>query len=176
MGNHRRLAMTQSDLSYTALFLDDPVAAERLSDEALAAAAALEDPILEASAYGNSGLAAALVGKTERASEAFARELRIAGRHRVARLLFESLNGLAAVAALRGRDVLAATLCGAADAAGSERHDPVIAGRLDERFFRPGRVRLGEAAWQAAYSAGGRMDPEQAVDAALESSTVGAIA
>jgi predicted ATPase/DNA-binding SARP family transcriptional activator len=168
-GGERRLALLQTSLTYSALFHHDLAAAQRLTAEALRSAHALGDPFVLSFAYGNDGLVALLGGDDKRASGAFTRELELADRHRYHRMLYEAIDGLAGVAAARGEDGLAAGLRGAAEAAGSDRHDPMIARELDDRLFAPARARLGEQSWRAAHAAGAASTPRQAVDAALQS-------
>ena len=87
-------------------------------------------------------------------------------------MLFEPLSGLGALAAAARDDENAARLYGAARTSSSEWHDPVIAERIEQRFFTPSRERLGTPAWEAAQAAGARLGPA-AVDAALPGSRVG---
>jgi hypothetical protein len=171
-GGERRLASLQSNLIYTALFYGDDAVAQRLTVESLETATALGDPVILSYAHGNDGLVALLAGAVPHAAEAFTKELELADRHRYDRLLYEAIDGLAGVAAARGEDELAARLRGAAEAAGPERHDPVINRRLEDRWFAAARARLGERSWRAAHSAGAALTTRQAVDAALGSSPV----
>jgi len=168
-GNQRELAIQQANLAYTSVFHGDYAAAQRLSRDGLATAEALGEPHVLAHVHGNVGVAALSAGDLQRAGEAFARELELLGRYPADPLNFEALNGLAAVAAARGRDELAAKLSGVADASGLDRHDPVIAARIDEQCFAPARGRLGEASWSAAYAAGAALEREQGVRLALDS-------
>lgn len=165
-GNGRRLAGLWSNLTYTALSLGDDAAAQRLSAEALRAAEAVDNPLELAYAHGNAGLVALFTGEPERASDAFASELRLTSRFAFDELLSEGLIGLAAVAAAQSRDELAARLSGAADAS-ARRHDPVIVRRLEDRFFTPARTHLGEHGWHAAYAVGYALPREEAIDVAL---------
>jgi hypothetical protein len=162
-GNRRKLAQLQSNLSYAALCHGDDAVARRLTEEAVRAAEQVEDPVLVAYAYGNAGVAALLTGDTERASAAFARELEYATQHGYTTPLHEALDGLATVAAARGQDELAATLLGAADAAGADGHDPALAQRLDTRFLSPARKRLGARRWRAAHAEGAELAPAVAL-------------
>jgi hypothetical protein len=134
-GNRRRLALLQTSLAYAGLIHGDDEVATHLIAEGIDAAKALTDPRVLSMAYGNAGLVALLGRDIERARVAFGRELELVTRHRFARHRFEPLNGLAAVAAADGRDMLAATLSGAADASSLDRHHPAVARRLDEGFF-----------------------------------------
>ena len=84
-------------------------------------------------------------------------------------MLFELLAGVGALAAAAGDDEKAARLYGAARASSYDWHDPVIAERIEQRFFTPSRERLGAPAWEAAQAAGARLGPA-AVDAALAGS------
>jgi hypothetical protein len=168
-GSNRRLAALQTSLIYTALYHGDYAAAQELNAEALRLAEELGDPHVSTIAHGNAGLVALLTGDATLASRAFAQELRLANRHWYDRMLYEPISGLAGVAAARGEDELAARLSGAAEATGSDRHDPVIAAQLEERCFAPARARLGEPAWRSAHTAGAELTPRQAVDTALSS-------
>ncbi|HEX5621835.1 MAG TPA: BTAD domain-containing putative transcriptional regulator [Solirubrobacteraceae bacterium] len=171
-GNRLRLAQIQSDLSYTALIHGDHVLAQRLVDEALDAAEALDDPVFLAYAYGNSGLAAAFCGDLDRARRDFGRQLQLIRSQRHYKLIYEPMIGLAAVAAVEGHDEHAATLNGAADAATLERPHPSVAAQIEQRYLGPARARLGERSWQAAYAAGGELDRVRAIDVALRGATV----
>jgi hypothetical protein len=165
-GSHRRLAMFQTSLTYTALFHHDLAAARRVDAEAFETAEALGDPVVLCYACGNHGLVTLLSGAVDAAERAFSRELELADRYRYERLLYEPIAGLALVAAARGEDAAAARLLGAAETTGSDRHDPVIAAWLDDRVFAPARARLGERAWEAAHAAGAALTPREAIDAA----------
>jgi len=167
-GNERELSGLQSSLAYGALGHGDQVTAERLALEALEAARALEDQYLLGLAHGSVGLAALFSSRPDHAEPAFVEELRLMGRRGYGTFLFEALNGLAAVAASKGRDRSAATLSGAADATSTIRHDPGIASYLEQRWFAPARSRLGETGWQEAYAAGAALDRDQAIEAALQ--------
>ena len=179
-GNQRELASLQTSLVYTALVHGEFSAADPLSIDALDAARAYGDPFVLALAHGNAGLAALLNGRTSAAQHAFVSQLRLGigygfGSEYEA-FLFEAIDGLAAVAAAEGHDRAAATLSGAAHAATVEHHDPVLARRLDDRFFAPARARLGERAWHDAYSAGATLHPERAIDMALRTTRPRAVA
>jgi len=167
VGNDRHLAQLRSDLSYSALYHGDYTVAQRLSAEALEAASRLDAPELIAYAHGNAALAALHRGDAERARDGFLHELQFVARQPIPQLVHEPLSGLAALAAVQGLDELAAMLSGAADTATLDRHDPVIARRLDERFFAPARARLGEHAWNAAYTRGAALDTDHAINIAL---------
>jgi hypothetical protein len=166
-GSGRRLALLQTSLTYTALFHGDHAAARRLSAEALESGAALGDPLVLSFCWGNEGLAALVGGDTARAAEAFPQGIRLASRYGYDRMFYEAISGVAGVVAARGEDELAARLIGAAEITGGDRHDPVIAQQLEERYFAAARARLGEQAWRAAHAAGAASTPHQAVELAL---------
>lgn len=165
-GAERRLAGFQTSLTYTALYFADYVAAARIDAEALALAEQVGDPRALSFACGNHGLVTVLTGAAEEAGRAFAQELDVAARYGYHRLLFEAIDGLAAVAAAQGEDELAARLRGAAETTGPDRHDPVIARQLDARVFGPARARLGEQAWRRAHAEGAALTLDEAVDLA----------
>jgi predicted ATPase/DNA-binding SARP family transcriptional activator len=179
-GNLRELAGLQSSLAYTALIQGDHAAAEPLSREALDTARAYGDPFVLALAEGNAGLAALFSGATGAAQRAFVNELRLGIDYgfdsEYAGFLHEAIKGLAAIAAAYDDDRTVATLSGAADAATADRPDPAIARRLDELFFARAHARLGEQAWQEAYAAGAALDADQAIEIALASVRVRAVA
>ena len=155
-GNHTRLAGLQASLAYTALYHDDPQTAARLCAEALAVS---DDPYMRALTDGNAGLAALFSGDARAAGAAFRREWDSAHDNGYTDMRFEALSGLAGVAALDGRDELAARLMGAARTASHARHDPVIEARLQQRVFAPARARLGEEAWAREEAIGANADP-----------------
>jgi predicted ATPase/DNA-binding SARP family transcriptional activator len=165
-GSNRRLALLQTSLTYNALLHGDHGAATRLTPEALQSAENLGDTFVVAFACGNLGLVSLLAGDAARASEAFTRELQIANRHQYELMFYEAINGLAAVAAARGDDELAARLYGAAESR-PERHDPRLARQLESRFFSPARTRLGEGPWERARATGSALSPREAMDAAM---------
>ena len=179
-GNQGDLAGLQTSLVYTALIHGEDAAAEPLSREALVAAEAHGDPFVLALAQGNAGLARLFTGRTGDAQRAFVSELRLVTDHGFhsgdPMLLFEAIDGLAAVAAAHSHDSTAATLRGAADAATSEQHHPVIARRLDAQFFAPARARLGDQTWTEAYAEGATLDRDHAIEAALQSVQLRALA
>ncbi len=168
LGGRREEAVLRGNMSYLALFHGETAAARRLAEEALAAAKDADDPVITAYSAGNAALGSLFCGDPDRARELFVLQLELVRRHRVVRLLHEALSGLAAIAATEGRDALAATLRGAADAASLERGDPVVERRLEEQCFGTARARLGEQAWGAAAEAGGRLGRDEAIDAALQ--------
>jgi predicted ATPase/DNA-binding SARP family transcriptional activator len=172
-GSGRRLALLQTSLTYSALVHGDDAAAKKLTPDALQAAKTLGDPFVLSFAHGNKGLVALLTGDVAGASEAFTRELELASRHQHELMLYEAINGLAGVAAVRGEDERAAQLLGAAEGTRPERHDPAIARQLDYRCFGPARARLGERQWRAAHAAGAALTSRQAVDIALRAHEVG---
>jgi len=166
LGRDRGVAWLQSSLAHNALVHGDHSAAQRLAPQALRSADSLGDPYVLSFAYGNQGLVCLLTGDIEGASEAFAQQLRHAGRQQQDRMLYEAMNGLGCVASARGEDELAAQLIGAAEATGSYRHHPALLRQLDDRYLAPARGRSGERAWSAAHAAGAALTPGQAVDAA----------
>ena len=171
-GAYRRLALLQSSLTYTALVHGDIAAAERLTPEALRLAERIDDSFVLSFAQGNLGLVMLFTGDADRASDAFTRELQLGSQYGYEPQRYEAINGLAAVAAARGEDELAARLFAAAEAGGPERHPVALERRLEERYFGPARARVGEPGWRAAHAAGAALTPQQAVDAALHAQGV----
>jgi predicted ATPase/DNA-binding SARP family transcriptional activator len=155
-GGTLSVARLQASLAYTALYHDAPATAAQLCAEALALS---DDPFVTALIHGNAGLAALFMGDVRTAEDVFRRQWAVIERHGHEQLRFEALSGLAAVAALDGRDELAARLTGAARASSHDWHDPLIDARLEARCFAPARARLGEAAWAREERIGAQADP-----------------
>jgi hypothetical protein len=159
-GNKRDAAALLASLGYTALFQDDPATARALSERALAIAEA-GDALPKGLAVGNASLAALFQDDVAGARAGFVAELRIAAQLRNNDLLGEALEGLAALAALEGRDERAAELKGCAERIPSAGTDPIIWQRIDAKCFRPAQDRLGRVAWEAAHE---RLDPRRAIE------------
>jgi predicted ATPase/class 3 adenylate cyclase len=158
-GNTRALAQLMGSLAYTAIYLGEDRVALRLVKEALEASDTLNEV---AYASSNGGIAEALLGNAAAAASRFRRALEAARDAGVVEVFGEAVDGLAAVAALEGRDVRAARLHGAASAAGGDPHDPVIAERLERTIFAAARARLGDAAWEAAVAEGRALTRDEA--------------
>jgi predicted ATPase len=127
----------------------------------------LDNPSLRMLLEGNTGLAALLTGDADAARDAFREELEL-GRE-LAALPFagEGLNGLAAVAVVRGELERAAWLCGAAESHRYGKPRDRVDERLRTTFFAPARARLGAEAWDGAARRGAAMGFEDAIAAAL---------
>jgi predicted ATPase/DNA-binding SARP family transcriptional activator len=171
-GAYRRLALLQTSLTYNALVHGDIAAAQRLTPEALRLADAIGDSFVRCLSQGNLGLVMLLTGDHARAAQAFTQELRLADENRYEGHRYEAIDGLAGVAAARGDDELAATLLAAAEATGPERHSGELARQLEQRYFAPARIRLGDQAWRAANAAGAAMTPREATDTALSAQRI----
>lgn len=107
----------------------------------------------------------------EQAARSFGETLRLLYRLKDRIGTFYSLMGAAGVAALQGRPVSAARLAGAAEALRKAIGHPVQPlERVNydyEAFIASTRGALGEAAFEAAFSEGQAMSPEQAIEYAL---------
>jgi hypothetical protein len=112
-------------------------------------------------------LAALLTGDTEAAEDAFREELRLCRELVVLPFASEGLEGLAAVAAVRGDDHRAARLLGAAAEDRRDRAEDSVQARLDTEFFEPARTRHGADAWDAAARDGATLSFDEAIAYAL---------
>jgi hypothetical protein len=148
-------------MGYECLSRNAPGAARPLTRRALAIAEQRDHPVGLALAWGNEGLAALLDGDDAAAEVALRKELELAGELRLASLISEALQGLAALAAARQEDDLA-TILRAAGTAMQTHPDPVLDERLD-RWFTPCRERLGGDRWVELVQQGSRLSMEQAV-------------
>jgi predicted ATPase/DNA-binding SARP family transcriptional activator/DNA-binding CsgD family transcriptional regulator len=117
------------------------------------------------------GIAAVGRGDSEAASRAFEETLGLLRRLKDKIGAFYSLTGAAGVAVLRDRPARAARLFGAADALRRAMGHPVQPLKRvnydHESFLAATRGALGEAAFEAAFSEGQAMTPEQAIEYAL---------
>lgn len=84
--------------------------------------------------------------------------------------VFEGLLGFGALAAVNGRDELAATLRAAGHAhnvAPIRAVERVVYDRIEARFFAPARDRLGAAAWEQATARGRALSADSAIALAV---------
>jgi hypothetical protein len=124
-----------------------------------------------AGVLGNEGLAALLDGDEDAAEAAFRRELVLATQLRIQLLRAEALYGLAAVAAVRHLDELAAQLLGAGAAARTADSMKLPADARLEQLLAPARERLGTE-WDEQFRTGSAMTAHE-VAALTESLTAG---
>jgi predicted ATPase/DNA-binding SARP family transcriptional activator len=175
-GAHQFAAAMLTSVGMAALSEDEYALAEQAQDEALdAARAGGGDAHTLALISGNTGLAALLGGHVESAHAAFSDELAISESHGFRDFTFEGLLGIGAVAAARGYDRRAAVLEAAAwrhaQRALGEAEVPVYE-RVMQRFTKPARERLGDAACEAADAAAAAMTADEAIAFALEPAAV----
>jgi hypothetical protein len=154
VGNVHELAFLLTDAAYAALCLGSDRDATDFAARATPIASGLDSRPARLINSGNLGLAALLSGETETASRAFRDELRLCREMVVRPHVYEGLRGLAAVAAVNGDDLRAATLVGAAATHLYGAPEDRIEVRLDEAFFKPARTRCGTDAWNAATREG----------------------
>lgn len=112
------------------------------------------------------GLYALFVDQLDRAQSAFEEQLRFCRDRAVACPDPAAIARLAAIAARRTEDQRAAKLLGAAAAIGPIE-DAAVVEQLDNRFFIPARVRLGERQWEEARAAGIQLTFDQTIALAL---------
>jgi predicted ATPase/DNA-binding SARP family transcriptional activator len=168
-GNVYQLAdLLAGSAAYTALRLGSDRDAKGYVARALEIVRALDDPFIWILFNGNCGLSALLTGDTEVAENAFRDELRLCRELVVIPFASEGLQGLAAVAALRGDDHRAARLLGTAAEDRRDRAQDPVETRLDTEFFEPARTRHGADAWDATAHDGGTLSFEDAIAYALE--------
>jgi predicted ATPase/DNA-binding SARP family transcriptional activator len=164
-GNIARLVDLKSKLSYIAISHGDYTQALRLAQQALDAAH--ESGIIETFAQGNLGLAALLSGDPQLAARAFHAEIAAARAEPLLYPLHEALRGLAAISALEGDPLRAATLLGAVDTLRTHELAPVITAELERRFYAPARTHAALPEWETAYDAGRRLSLDDALEAAV---------
>ena len=168
LDNGWQLSLLWISITYRALCHGDHAVAElALRDARRAALSAgsageLRLPYID----GNEGLLAILRRDYTAAGAAFCDELVRAHQYGYDRLLFEGLGGVGAVVAATGDPATAAQLQGASEAICPERHDEVIAMKLDD-LFGQARARLGDRPWDRAYARGSQLTIGSAVELAL---------
>jgi predicted ATPase/DNA-binding SARP family transcriptional activator len=167
VGDLHHQAMMLIDAAYHAMRWSCDHDATAFLRRALPLARALNNPSMWMMLHGNLGLAALLTADTDAAQHAFREELRLCRELVVRPIAYEGLQGLAAIAALRGDTQRAARLAGAASAHTYGQPADVVDDRLEARFFQPARERLGVRAWNAAAVEGSALTFEQAIAEAL---------
>jgi predicted ATPase/DNA-binding SARP family transcriptional activator len=168
-GNVYQLAgLLAGAAAYTALMLGSERDAKEYVARALAFVQGLDDPFTWMVFRGNLGLAALLTGDTDAAEDAFRDELRLCRELVVLPHASEGLQGLGAVAVVRGDDQRAARLLGAAAEDRRDRPEDPVDARLDTEFFEPARTRHGADAWDAAVRDGGTLSFDDAIAYALQ--------
>jgi predicted ATPase/DNA-binding SARP family transcriptional activator len=168
-GNVYQLAnLLAGAAAYTALTHGSDSDAKKYVTRAGAIVLALDDPFIWIVFRGNFGLAALLTGDIDAAEDAFRGQLRLCRELVILPFASEGLQGLAAVAAIRGDDHRAARLLGAAAEDRRDRVEDPVETRLDTEFFEPARARHGADAWDATACDGGALTFEDAIAYALE--------
>ena len=168
VGNTHDLASMFAGAPYGALYLGNDREAIELAERAIPIVREHGTPYHSMTLCGNLGLAALMTGDTERATHAFREELTLCRELVVLPLASEGLNGLAALAAVRGEDDRAARLAGAAAAHRYGDPDDAVDARLTATFLQPARSRIGPDAWDAAAREGAALSFEDAITDALD--------
>ena len=153
--------------AYGALSFGGEQDAKEYVARATAIARGLDDRFTWIIIRGNFGLAALLTGDTEAAEDAFRDELRLCRELVVLPFASEGLQGLAAVAAVRGDNDRAARLLGAAAEDRHDRAEDPVETRLDTEFFEPARTHHGAHAWDATAREGSVLSFDDAIAYAL---------
>jgi predicted ATPase/DNA-binding SARP family transcriptional activator len=156
-----------ANAGYTAVGQGSYEQAAAYLDEALVLAERSGEPVGLMRVFGNLGLASLFTTDLERAGAYFGEQLRLTREHAVHWMAAEGISGLAAIATRQGDPERAARLLGAAESLAAVLGDAVGV-RLEQEFFTPARVRLGEKRWRAAYADGVGLGFDEAVSLALE--------
>jgi predicted ATPase/DNA-binding SARP family transcriptional activator len=168
VGNTHDLASMFAGAPYGALYLGSDREAIELAERAIPIVREHGTPYHSMMLCGNLGLAALMTGDTERATHAFREELTLCRELVVLPLASEGLNGLAALAAMRGEDDRAARLAGAAAAHRYGEPEDAVDARLTASFLQPARSRIGPDAWNAAVREGASLSFVDAIADALD--------
>jgi predicted ATPase/DNA-binding CsgD family transcriptional regulator len=162
---------TLSNLGHPALMQGEYERAKALSEEALTFANELGGTRagFAASALVNLGIAALGLGEHERAAGSFQEALLVSQDMRVKPQVIESLEGMASLAGVLGKDARAAHLWGAAEMAREVTGIALSSGELalHEPHLALARSQLGDEAWQEALTEGQAMSLEEAAEYAL---------
>jgi predicted ATPase/DNA-binding SARP family transcriptional activator len=171
-GNTYHLAALLASTPYGALSMGSDLDAMELVERAIPIVREHATPFLWTLLCGNLGLAALMTGDTDRATEAFREELTLCRELVILPVAAEGLRGLAALAALQRHDDRAARLAGAAAAHNYDEPVHAIDARLNARFLRPARARIGPDTWDAAARAGAALSFEDAIADALDQARI----
>ena len=167
VGNVRGIVDLYQESALNSIKAGRPERAGTWLPEALSLARELDDPADLQPAMATEGLYRILIGHLERAELAFKEQLKLSRDHDFPYDARAGLVGLAATSAAVGEDDRAARLVGAATVLGPVS-DPYLLEQLEDRFFAPARVRLGERAWNEAHRAGSALSLDDAIDFALD--------
>jgi predicted ATPase/class 3 adenylate cyclase len=167
-GNVYRLASLYASAAYGALWDGSDRDAKDFIDSALQIARELDHPFTWLVVHGNVGVIALLTGDTDSARDGFREELTLCRELVVRPFVAEGLQGLAAVAVVRGDLHRAARLVGATAAHRYGLPEDPVDARLETTFFEPARTLHGADAWNAAAREGGALSFEDAIAYALE--------
>jgi predicted ATPase len=171
-GNVYRLASLYASAAYGALWDGSDRDAKDFIDSAIEIARKLDHPFTWLVVHGNLGLAALLTDDTDSARDGFREELTLCRDLVVRPFVAEGLQGLAAVAVVRGDLDRAARLVGAAAAHRYGLPEDPVDARLEATFFEPARTLYGADAWNAAGREGGALSFEHAIAYALDEPAV----
>jgi predicted ATPase/DNA-binding SARP family transcriptional activator/DNA-binding CsgD family transcriptional regulator len=162
---------TLSNLGHLAFMQGEFERAKALSEEALAFAHELGGTRagFAASALINLGIAALGLDEHERAAGSFREALLASQDMGVKPQVIESLEGMASLAGVLGKDARAAHLWGAAEMAREVTGIALSSGErsLHEPYLTSARSKLGEAAWEEGRAEGRAMSLEKAAEYAL---------
>jgi predicted ATPase/DNA-binding SARP family transcriptional activator len=172
VGNVYRLASLYASAAYGALWDGSDRDAKDFIDSAVQIARELDHPFTWLVVHGNLGVIALLTDDTDSARDGFREELKLCRELVVRPFVAEGLQGLAAVAAVRGDLHRAARLLGAAAAHRYGLPEDPVDARLEATFFKPARTKYGAEAWNAAAREGGALSFEDAIADALEEPTM----
>jgi hypothetical protein len=167
-GNVYRLASLYASAAYGALWDGSDRDAKDFIDSALQIARELDHPFTWLVVHGNLGVIALLTGDTDSARDGFREELTLCRELVVRPFVAEGLQGLAAVAVVRGNLHRAARLAGATAAHRYGLPEDPVDARLETTFFEPARALHRADAWNAAAREGGALSFEDAIAYALE--------
>jgi tetratricopeptide (TPR) repeat protein len=163
-GDHRRVAVTLTNLGYAELLDGDEPVARRHLDEAVRIAGDMRDPTLISYLFGLLGLIDVLGGDGELARRRLAESFTMACRVGLKQQMANATLGAALIAA-KADPELAATLHGVADQMieqGERSFEPVEAGLREGDVSRL-REALGEAGFEETYRKGHRLLGTEAV-------------
>ena len=169
IGAHDRIAGALSAVAFHALCVGDCRARRTSARAGSPPRPRGTEPHILALTLGNQGLTALIRERPDDAADAFREQLAVARADARHEFYSEGLSGLAAVAAHRRHDDLAAMLTAAArpgDRPISAFEQPVY-DRIDARYLAGARDRLGATAWARATARGFALDADDALDLAL---------
>jgi tetratricopeptide (TPR) repeat protein len=168
LGDRQRVAVVRHNLALVLFDRGDLGAAHAELEAALATARELGDRLETANALSDLGFVEAGLGQTERAGTLQHEAMVLAARIGAKGIVAQAIDGFAALLAIDGRVIEAATLWAASETIRRDAHYHLLQAdrRRIDREIDGARASAVEASWRSAWAAGERLSIDDAIAAA----------